>query len=49
MRRMMGERLRERWESCFLERENEWNGKRKKEIEKKKERNIILMSGGNKK
>ena len=45
----MGERLRERWEFCFWERENEWNRGGKKEIEKKEGRNIILTRGGNKK
>ena len=29
-------RVRERWEFCFWERENEWNGGGKKEIEKSK-------------
>ena len=45
MRRMMAERLRERWEFCIWEREREWNGGGKKEIEKKKK----LMRGENKK
>ena len=31
----MGERLRERWEFCFWKRENERNGRGKKNIKKK--------------
>ena len=39
----MGERLRERWEFCFWERESEWNGGGKKEIWQKKERKKELL------
>ena len=44
----MGKRLRERWEFCFWERENEWNGRGKKEIGKNAHTPLKLSTTGQK-